>query len=453
MPTKLATYLKLHKIPISLALLSLIFYYTFANHLERTDFIKLVFLFAALFFLYLRTIQFEKWNLKFLLVIGILFRLAFLGTEPHLSQDFYRFIWDGHLVAHFINPYLEVPDLLIQRQDLVIPNSHELYSGMGELSAKHFSNYPPLNQLLFALAALLGGKSIMGSVLVMRTLIITADIGIVYYGRKLLKQLNRPPHLIFWYFLNPLVVVELTGNLHFEGVMLFFFVWAIYLLSQKKWRVAALPYALSICIKLVPLLFLPFFFKHLGIKKSLVFYLMVGTACFILFLPFYSPDFLENYSQTIGLWFSNFEFNAGLYNGIKQIVVFFDGKPWELIKTYGKIVPVLTVLAVSGFTFLRRNQKPSILLTSMLWSLTLYYLLSATVHPWYIVFLVLLGVITEYRFVLVWSLVVVLSYYAYSNPAFTENLWLLAVEYFVVFGFLGYEIFNLKRQKPIFHKN
>ena len=206
-------------------------------------------------------------------------------------------------------------------------------------------------------------------------------------------------------------------------------------------------------IKLVPLLFLPFFLKHLGLKKSLVFYLMVGAACFLLFLPFYSPNFLEHYSQTIGLWFSNFEFNAGLYNGIKQIAISFDAKPWELIKTYGKIVPMLTVLAVLGLTFLRRNQKPSVLLTSMLWSLTLYYLLSATVHPWYIIFLVLLGAITEHRFALVWSLVVVLSYYAYSNPAFTENLWLLAVEYFVVFGFLGYEIFNLKRQKPIFHKN
>ena len=60
MPTKLATYLKLHKVPLSLALLSLIFYYTFAYHLERTDFIKLVSLFGALFFLYLRIIQLRK---------------------------------------------------------------------------------------------------------------------------------------------------------------------------------------------------------------------------------------------------------------------------------------------------------------------------------------------------------------------------------------------------------
>ncbi len=453
MPNKFTTYLKLHKVPIALALLSLIFYYTFAYHLIRTDFIKLLTLFAALFFICLRIIQFEKWNLKFLLVIGILFRLVFLMAEPNLSQDFYRFIWDGHLVANFINPYLQVPDLLIQQKDLIIPNARELYNGMGELSGKHYSNYPPFNQMIFALAALLGGKSIMGSVLVMRTVIILSDIGIVYFGRKLLKHFNRPQHLIFWYFLNPLVIIELTGNLHFEGVMLFFFVWALNLLSQKKGMLAAVPYALSIAIKLVPLLFLPLFLKHLGLKKSVVFYLLVGAICLLCLVPFYSPDFLGNYSQTIGLWFSNFEFNAGIYNGIKQIAIAFDGKPWELIKTYGKIVPILTVLAVLGLTFLRQNQKLAVLITSMLWVLTLYYLLSATVHPWYIIFLVLLGVFTEYRFAVLWSVVVVLSYFAYSNPAFTENLWLLALEYFVVFGFLAYEIFNRKQQKPIFHKN
>jgi len=453
MPNQIATYLNLHKVPIILALLCLGFYYSFAYHLDRTDFIKLLTLFVALFFLCLRLIQFEKWNLKFLLVIGVLFRMVFLLAEPNLSQDFYRFIWDGHLIRNFINPYLEIPDNLIGQKDLVIANAQELYNGMGGLSARHFSNYPPVNQLFFAIAAALGGKSIIGSVIVMRTIIILSDIGIIYFGRKLLKSLNRSTHLIFWYFLNPLVIIELTGNLHFEGVMLFFFVWSLYLLSVKKYVAAAIPYALSICVKLVPLLFLPLFLKHLGLKKSVIFYAAVGVTCIALFLPFYSPEFISNYSNTVGLWFSNFEFNAGLYNGIKQVTIHFDGKPWELIKIYGKITPIITILAVLLFTFLRPNQKLSALIISMLGVLTLYYLMSATVHPWYIIFLVLLSVFTKYRFALAWSAVVVLSYFAYSKADFNENLWLLAIEYLTVYGILLYEIFNPKRQKPIFRKN
>lgn len=447
MPKRLVTYLNLHKVSLLLAVLSLAFYYTFAYHLERTDFIKLVSLFAALFFLCYKLIQFEKWNFKLLLAIGILSRLLFLLVEPNLSQDYFRFIWDGQLVSSFMNPYLHTPDSLIAKSDLIIANAQELYKGMGSLSARHFSNYPPLNQFIFGIAALLGGKSMLGSVIVMRGSIILADIGIFYFGRKLLKNLNRSPHLIFWYFLNPLVIIELTGNLHFEGVMLFFFVVSIYLLSKNKWQWAGVLMACSISVKLVPLLFLPLFLKHFNLKKAAVFYLIVGATSLLLFAPFYSSEFITNYSKTIGLWFSNFEFNAGLYNGIKQIAIKFEVKPWELIKTYGKITPSITIILVLLFTFLRKNQKLPVLLSSMLWVLTLYYFMSATVHPWYVIFLVLLAALTEYKFPIVWSAAIVLSYFAYSQTDFKENLWLLVLEYISVYVFLIYEIIAHRNKK------
>ncbi len=452
MPNNLTTYIKLHKYSILLTALGMACYYTFAHHLQRTEFIKLLVLFAGLFFISFKLIQFEKWNFKFLLVVGILFRAVFLFVEPNLSQDFYRFIWDGELVRNFINPYLHIPNSLIEQQDLVIANAQELYNGMGSLSAKHYSNYPPLNQFLFAVAAVFGGKTIMGSVVVMRLIIIIADVGIVYFGRKLLRKLNKSTHLIFWYFLNPLVIIELTGNLHFEGVMLFFFVCAIYLLSIDRWKWAGIIYALSISIKLVPLLFLPLFLKHFNLKRSMLFYLIVGGSSLLLIAPFYSSVFIANYSKTVGLWFSNFEFNAGLYNGIKHIAIQFEAKPWELIKAYGKITPIVTILFILLVSILRKNQNLGVLLSSMLYIVTFYYFLATTVHPWYIIFLLVLAIFTEYRFALLWSAVVVLSYFAYSNSDFKEHLGLLSIEYIVVFGFLAYEIIRRNAQKPLFCK-
>ncbi|NHF60684.1 mannosyltransferase [Flavobacteriaceae bacterium TP-CH-4] len=452
MPSQLVTYWKLHRTSILLALLAGLFYYTFAYQLVRTDFIKLLTLFTALFFLCFKLIQFEKWNFKFLLAVGILFRLVFLVAEPNLSQDFYRFIWDGELVRLGLNPYLHLPDTLIQQADLAIANAQILYEGMGGLSSRHFSNYPPLNQLIFGLVALLGGKSVFGSIIAMRSVIILADVGLFYFGRKLLRNLNKSPHLIFWYFLNPLIIIELTGNLHFEGVMLFFFVWALYLLSIKKWFPAAVIYAFSICVKLVPLLFLPLFLKYFGFKKSILFYVVVGVTCSLLILPFYSSDFIDNYSKTVGLWFSNFEFNAGLYNGIKKLAVQFNAKPWELIKTYGRITPWLTIAVALLLTFFRNNQKLGVLMGSMLWLLSFYYFSSSTVHPWYLIFLVTLCIFTEYRFAILWSAVVVLSYFAYSNGDFKENLGLLAIEYFAVYVFLGYEIITRQGKKMLFRK-
>ncbi len=452
MPNRIVKYLNLHKVPLLLALLCLGFYYTFAYHLERTDFIKLLTLFAALFFLCFKLIQFEKWNFKFLLAIGILFRLVFLFAEPNLSQDFYRFIWDGELVRNGINPYLFLPDDLILQRDLLVANAQDLYDGMGSLSARHFSNYPPLNQLIFAISAILSGKSILGASIAMRLTIILADVGIVYFGRKLLKNLNRSPHLIFWYFLNPLIIIELTGNLHFEGVMLFFFVWALYLLSVNRWMLAAIIYAFSISVKLVPLMFLPLFLMYLGFKKSVFFYLIVATTSILLLIPFFAPEFISNYSDTVGLWFSNFEFNAGFYNLVKKIAVLEGAKPWELIKTYGKITPYLVIATTLFLTFFGKNEKLQNVITNMLWVLTLYYFLSATVHPWYIIFLVLLAIFTEYRYALLWSGVVILSYFAYSLSDFKENLWLLTIEYIVVYGFLIYEIITVSGKKVLFRK-
>ncbi|NKI31656.1 polyprenol phosphomannose-dependent alpha 1,6 mannosyltransferase MptB [Muricauda sp. DJ-13] len=437
-----------------MVLANLLLYTVFAYDLEREDFLKLLALYAGLFILLYKIIQFEKWNFKFLLVTGILFRLVFLIAIPNLSQDFYRFIWDGELINQGINPYLYTPNQIIEKSTIIIANSQELYDGMGSLSAKHYSNYPPINQLIFSISSFLGMGSILGSVIWMRVIIILSDIGTVYFGRRLLQNLNQSPHLIFWYFLNPLIIIELTGNLHFEGVMFFLFIWAVHLISKGKYLLAAPIYAASIMLKLVPILFLPLFLPLLGFKKSTFFYVAI-TVCSILFLiPFYSSEFATHYVQTVRLWFSNFEFNAGFYNLVKTVAVeHYEQKPWEVVKDYGDIVPLLTILIAFLLMVFRDKKSTQSILLSMLVLLSSYYFLSSTVHPWYIVFLVGLSLFTNYRFTLLWSGLVVLSYYAYSQPDFKENLWLLAIEYILVLGFLGYEIMKNHNILAVIRKN
>lgn len=453
MPNKILKFWKLHRFPLLLSLGSILFYVSFGYDLERTSFVKLVMLHAGLFLFCYKLIQFEKWNLQFPLISGLLFRLVFLFVEPNLSQDFYRFIWDGELIKNGINPYLFTPNELIGQDKLPIANAHTLFEGMGDLSAKHYSNYPPVNQIIFTISTILGDGSILGSIIVMRLVIIGADLGILFFSRKLLQNLNRSNHTAFWYFLNPLVIIELTGNLHFEGVMLFFLVWSLYLLSKGKNLMAAPIYALSILVKLVPLLFLPLLLKYFGLKKSLIFYTLLGVTVLGLLLPFYSPEFTGHYAQTIGLWFSNFEFNAGIYNAVKQIGThFFDAKPWILVKSYGKLVAVTVIIFTLLMAFFRKNQELKTLITSMLMVLSLYFFLSSTVHPWYVVFLLGLTIFTKYRFPVVWSFAVILSYWAYSNPEYQENLWLLALEYILVFGYLIYEIAGKGQKKLYFFK-
>ena len=434
-----STFLKLNKIPILLALISVLFYDSFAYDLPRTEYIKLISLYSALFFLFYKLIQINKTNTKFLVYCAFLFRAIFIIAIPNLSQDFYRFIWDGRMLLEGLNPYLYTPESFINNDVFPIAQAQELYTGMGQLNGSHFTNYPPLNQLCFIISGLFAGTNILGSVVVMRLLIIAADFGTLYFGQKLLKTLKLPVHHIFWYILNPFIIIELTGNLHFEGVMIFFLVWSMFLLHSGRWKVAAVVLALSISVKLIPLIFLPLFFQKLGWKKSFGFYTIVGVITLLLFSPFYASEFINNYTKTVSLWFQNFEFNASIYYVARAIGYTITG--YNEIAIIGKLTPIIVILFVLSFSIFRKNRTSLQLISAMLLALSFYYFTATTVHPWYIATLLILSVFTKYKFPLVWSAVIILSYLAYANSDNTENLWIIVFEYIIVYSVFIYEVF------------
>ncbi|MBA3986086.1 MAG: mannosyltransferase [Flavobacteriales bacterium] len=426
---------------------SLVFYWSFAYQLERSDFIKLLSLYAALFFLFYKLVQTNAGNYIFLFWTGIALRAIFIFAIPNLSQDFYRFLWDGRLLIEGINPYLSTPDSFASF-GMTIPQSQELINGMGILNASHYSNYPPVSQLIYAIAALLAGKSILGSVIIIRVLLIAADIGTLLFGKKLLEKLQIPKHYIFWFFLNPFIIIELTGNLHLEGVMVFFIVGALYFMVVKKWLWSAVFLGLSVSTKLIPLLFLPLLLPYFlsqfpskvsAIKKLLLYYVSVFVTVLVLFLPFLSEAFLQNFSTTINLWFTNFEFNASVYYLIRWVG--FETVGWNIIGTVGKILPVITLLFILYLSLFRKAKDFGRLLVLMLFGFCFYLLLSTTVHPWYLTIPLVLSIFTKYRFMLVWSFVIVLSYAAYGEAGFKENLWLVGLEYVVVIGVFVWEVF------------
>jgi alpha-1,6-mannosyltransferase len=206
----------------------MVLYALWAYDLERFEHFTLLTLYSVLFGCYYLILRHVKIKEQHLTYLALTLRLVFIAAIPNFSQDFYRFIWDGRLILSGLNPYLTTPDNLMISQPNLFPQMKTLFEGMGALSAEHYSNYPPLHQLPFILAAIISKHSILGSVVILRLLLIGADIGILFFGKKLLRKLQLPTMNIYWFILNPLVIVELTGNLHFEGLMLFFFVMALY---------------------------------------------------------------------------------------------------------------------------------------------------------------------------------------------------------------------------------
>lgn len=414
-----------------------IMYAAFAYDLVRSDFVKLLSLYAALFFLSFKLIQLQKINWKLLLGFGIVCRLVFLFAIPNLSQDFYRFIWDGRLIAEGVNPYLSTPQEWMQSGNFeVVAQSRQLVEGMQSLNASHFTNYPPVSQWIYALAGILFPKSILGSVIVMRIILIFADVVSFIFLRKLLQQLKLSKHQAFWYFLNPLVIIELTGNLHFEGLMVMCLLISIYFLLKKKWIWAAMLFGLSVSVKLLPLVLLPLFFHYfrkqekLNIYKLIAFYVITFLTVLITFLPFLSVELIQNFGDSVALWFNKFEFNASIYYVIRWIGFQIVG--WNIIGIAGKIMPIVILITILGLSFFRNNNSEKTLFVSMLFSLSIYFLLSTTVHPWYVVTPLAISIFTNYKYLLVWSFTVILSYSAYGLNGFNEQLWLVGLEYVLV---------------------
>ncbi len=447
----MAFFLRTHYKVLVLTILSALLYWYFAYELIRSDFIVLI---TSLFVLFVFTyliIQKAKISFWYLAILGILFRLIFMGVLPNLSQDFYRFLWDGRVLFQGMNPYLITPQSYIVGSSMIsntviIAQAQDLVNGMGPLNASHYSNYPPVNQLLFVLTALFAGKSVLGSSIVLILINILADIGILYFGKKILEVLGKDPKWIFWYFLNPFIIIELSGNLHAEGVMLLFLIWSIYLLIKGQWVGSSIVLGISISVKLLPLLILPILFQWFIRKENSVkgwwklgiYYILALGTFAISFAPFISKEVISHYLGTIGLWFQDFEFNASVYYVIRWIGFKIVG--WNIIETVGLILPIIIFLFIIALSIFRNNKEILNMMTAMLFAVSFYFLLATTIHPWYIATPLLLSLFTKYRFPIVWSFMVMLSYAAYGENGFHENLWLVGIEYVVVILFFIWEL-------------
>ena len=96
--------------------------------------------------------------------------------------------------------------------------------------------------------------------------------------------------------------------------------------------------------------------------------------------------------------------------------------------------------------FLTLKKKITHLPLEWMWVLFIYLAFSTIVHPWYSTPVVFLSILAGFRFGMVWSIVIALSYAAYQNIPYTENYWLEAVEYMVLAGALIWEFFRFREK-------
>lgn len=362
-----------------------------------------------------------KW--KFLLAWSILLRLVLAFAFPQLSDDVYRFLWDGHLLRQGISPYELLPAEVLS---LSLPGlDAELYGQLN--SPGYYSVYPPLLQGIFYSGAALAPDSWYGGMLVMKGWLLVLEGLSLFLLPRLLGFLQLPSHRALLYALNPLVLVEISGNLHFEGALAAFFLLAGYALLRGHWVRGAVFMGLSVSAKLLPLIVYPLLIRRLGWGQSLLFGVISGAILLLGFLPLLSPGVLGNFSESLDLYFRRFEFNGSLYLVLRWLGTWWFG--YNPIQYLGPALGLLVLTGVLLYAGLERQANWSNWFNASLFAGTLFLLCSTTVHPWYLSFLLVCALFTPWRFPYWWSWLIVWSYWPYQFEPYQEAAWVQVLEY------------------------
>lgn len=390
--------------------------------------------FAGLWLIFLIQWADRKISVKRMIALGMLFRGIYLLTFPELSDDVFRYIWDGMLTNQGISPYAIVPS---EWQQAGLSESFGLM--LHQLnSPEYYSVYPPVLQSIFAASVWLGGGKLLSSVIALRGFVLLAELGSMLLLWKLLQAWKMNTRNLMLYALNPLVIIEFAGSLHGEVFMVFFLLLSVWLLTSKRMLLSAIVFGLSVGTKLLPLMFLPFYIKRLGWWKAAVYSGIAMLVTGLLFIPFWTPDLLTNVSTSLRLYFANFEFNASVYYLIREVGFLVTG--YNIIEQTAVWLPRIVLLIILLIALLNKEKTIASLPKLMLFAWFTYYAFATTVHPWYIAVLAAFLPFVKYRFALVWLILVPLSYHAYGGAAFQENGWLVLVEYVPVYFWLGFEL-------------
>lgn len=389
---------------------------------ERSDFVALILLVSGMFLIYLLVIsRRSNMNIYWVLVSGILFRLLFFDHTPQLSDDYFRFLWDGRLTALGENPYETKPENISPEAVIFNYNGEELLD-MNSLS--YYSVYPPVCQIIWATSDLFSSHQMKWGIHYLRGFVWLMEIGTMFL---LVSLLRKNPHSVAIYAWNPLVIIEFSGNLHPEFIMVFFMVLAWYLWNRKWHTASAAAFGLAVSAKLIPLIIIPFLVVRIGWKKTIVFALVSGIIVLITFVPFLTPALVANCGSSLDLYFRNFEFNGSIYYISRSIGEWIYG--YNTIHHLGPILSLIAFICILMLAF----KKSLHFFVALGWAFTVYLLFSTTVHPWYIATLVVFAAFTRQKVAIVWSLVAFLSYSHYSVDPGREFFPLIALEYTAVF--------------------
>ncbi len=358
------------------------------------------------------------------IAFGIIFRLTLLFTAPTLSDDIYRYVWDGKVASQGINPYVYPPDaeeLKTLRDDSIYPN----------INHKEISTiYPPVSQLTFW-----GLYKLDPSLTAFKAAFFALDLLTIVVLILMLKNLGISLKRVLLYVWNPLIIVEISGSGHADIIGIFLLSLSLWFLTRKQFLWSNFTLALSFLTKFIALFLLPFVALVKKENKSvlLLFFVVFAT---LLYLPY--ADAGEKLFSGLLVYTNKWRFNDSLFSLIFSATTKFWTQNTDSALEISKRLISVMFAGLYVYTILRF--KKDFEREGNLWFFKIgliflggFFLLSPTAHPWYLCWLLPFLVVVPNRAWILLTGLAGLSYWILIDYAKTgiwqETSWVKWVEY------------------------
>jgi hypothetical protein len=330
---------------------------------------------------------------------GVVFRAALVPAEPSLSDDIYRYVWDGRVQASGRNPFLHAPaspaftDL---RDERIYPyiNNREIRT-----------IYPPVAQLFF-----LAARGPFSSVLGVKLLLVLFDVGTCLLLLRILARRGRPIWVMVHAW-NPLCIVEFAHSGHMDALALFLLVLALERAEAKKVVGAAIALGLSGGAKFFGLAALPFLARRWRWA-----WVVVPAVLAAVYLPYAGAGALL--FDGLGTFAAHWSFNGSAFALLSDVL------------SHVACQAIAAALLAGLFVLLWKRKVP--LEVAVLVLLAALLVTSSTVHPWYVTWLVPLAALHLSVPAIAWSGTVALAYSVFlrePGSAWEPEVGLRIVEY------------------------
>jgi hypothetical protein len=309
--------------------------------------------------------------LVIILVGAAVMRLLLLFSEPTLSSDIYRYVWDGRVQASGINPYRYVPaasELASLRDANTWPHINRADYAV--------TLYPPGAQFVFLMLSRLGE-----SVLAMKFGLLLFEAMGVAAIIALLRRLGKPATGIAAYAWHPLPVWEIAGNGHVDAAMLALLLVGLLMYVRGRALIAALLITLGALVKPLAVLVLPVLWRPWDWRLPLC----VAATIVLAYIPYLSVGwgvfgFVSSYVQEEG-------FASG--NGYK--LLWLVQQATGLLR-YGTAAYLSLAMAAMGALALavgfRSDRTTQVSMRAASWLLIAFLVLISPNYPWYFLVLV-----------------------------------------------------------------